>query len=107
MLPAPGKYTFTVATDPATALAFDATESKLEFADIAMNEPLLRDLARISRGAFFREEDLASLPAKIEAGAEPHRTTVSIPLWSSPPVFLALVLLLATEWVLRKGAMLK
>jgi hypothetical protein len=45
-----------------TQLDFNVTEPKFELGETAMNEPMLRDMAAQTGGAFFREEDLFKLP---------------------------------------------
>lgn len=107
ILPAQGEWRFSVETDPATQLDLEVTESRIETSETAMNEPLLRDLARISGGAFLREEDLHTLPDLLARQAERVRSTHESEVWSSPAFFLLLLGLLGAEWAMRKGASLK
>ena len=105
--PAAGNYKFGVDTDPATALDLPVTEPKLEFAETAMNESLLRTVAGTSRGAFFREEDLYKLPDSINSQAEKVRSNIDVEIWSSPIFFILMLALAGAEWALRKSAYLK
>ncbi len=78
-----------------------------EFAETALNESLLREIAETTGGAFLREEDLHRLPSMLSV--EP-RTIVSakeIELWASPLYFILLLIPLTLEWLLRKWSELK
>ena len=103
----PGEYAFSVETDPAAPVKFAATEPKFEPGETAMNEALLRDMAKRSGGAFFREEDLVGMPDVVSKKAEHVHTTVEAELWSSPLVFGLIFLVAVAEWVLRKRLQLK
>jgi hypothetical protein len=103
----PGTYAFSVASDPKTVLEFTATEPKFELGETAMNEGLLKEMARVSGGAFFREEDLHKLPDMLSKKTEAVRSEVDAEIWSSW-FYFALILGVATaEWILRKRWHLK
>jgi hypothetical protein len=104
---APGAYQFFVEQDRDTPLDFNVTEPKFEFGETAMNEPLLRDLAAQTGGAFFREEDLYRLPETISARTERVRSPLEVELWASPLYFILMLAVAAGEWVLRKMSHLK
>lgn len=104
---AAGNYTMNVEIDPEVKLDLPVTAPKLEFADTAMNESLLRQIAGTSRGQFFREEDLYTLPDSIQSRAEKIKSSVDVEIWSSPVFFILMLLLAGAEWVLRKTAYLK
>ncbi len=104
---APGNYQFSVEQDPNTLLDFTISEPRFEFGETAMNEPLLRELASITGGAFFREEDLNKLPETIRARTERVRSPLEVELWSSPFYFLLMLGVVTAEWVLRKMSYLK
>jgi len=103
----PGNYKFAVESDPATAIDFAAAKSRFELGETAMNEPLLKEMARISGGAFFREEDLATLPEKLSEKDERVTRVVDAELWASPFYFLLVAGIVITEWALRKRYELK
>ena len=105
--PAPGNCTFTVEHDKTTKLEFAVTDPKQELAETAMNESLLRQMAQTTAGAFFREEDLHTLPAKIGSKTERLESTREVELWSSPFYLLLLFSIVTLEWILRKIAQLK
>jgi hypothetical protein len=104
---APGDYQFFVEQDLNAPLDFTVAEPKFELGETAMNEPLLRDLASMTGGALFREEDLHKLPDAIRARTDRVRSPLEVPLWSSPLYFLLLLGVVTAEWVLRKMSYLK
>jgi hypothetical protein len=105
--PAPGAYKFFVEHDREAQLDFNVTEPRFELGETAMNESLLKELAASSGGAFFREEDLKSLPEKISLKTERFRSPMEAEIWSSWLYFLALLAVVSAEWVLRKRSQLK
>jgi hypothetical protein len=105
--PLPGQYQFFIEQDLNTPLDFTVTEPKFEFGETAMNEAMLRDIAALTGGAFFREEDLYKLPDMISARTERVKSPLEVELWSSPLYFALMLLVLSGEWVLRKMSQLK
>jgi hypothetical protein len=107
--PAAGGYQFYVdkPAEPEVKLDFTVTEPTVEFGDTAMNEPLLRDIATITGGQFFREETLSRLPDVIRMKNERIGWPVEIELWSTRIFFLLLLGVVTAEWILRKTAQLK
>ena len=104
---APGDYQFTVDLDPNSPLDLSVVEPQFELGDTAMNEPLLRQMAQATGGAFFREEDLHRLPDLLSSKTEKVRSPLEVELWSSPLVFLFLLGVATLEWVIRKLSYLK
>jgi hypothetical protein len=107
LAPQAGPHQFFLEQDLNTPLDFLVTEPKFEFGETAMNEPLLRELAATTDGAFFREEDLFRLPDAIVAKTERVKSPLEVELWSSPLYFILMLLALTGEWVLRKMSHLK
>ena len=105
--PLPGQYQFFTEQDLNTPLDFTVAEPKFEFGETAMNEPLLRDMAAATGGAFFREENLFKLPDTIAAKTERVKSPLEVELWSSPLYFVLMLLVLSGEWALRKWWQLK
>jgi hypothetical protein len=105
--PTAGAYSFWVESDPATQLDFSVSEPRFEFGETAMNEPLLKDLAAVTGGQFFREEDLAKLPEAISAKTERVRSPLEVELWASPLYFVLMLGVVTVEWVVRKWSHLK
>ena len=105
--PAPGSYQFLVEQDPETPLDFNVTEPKFELGETAMNEGLLKEMANITGGAFFREETLYKLPDTISAKTEKVRSPLEVELWASPLYFILMLMMVTAEWILRKVCYLK
>ena len=105
--PAAGNYQFWVEPDVNTLLDFSVEEPRFEFGETAMNEPLLKELAASTCGQYFREEDLHKLPDTISARTERVRSPLEVELWASPLYFLLMLLVVTSEWVLRKLSHLK
>ena len=105
--PSAGQYQFQVEVDPTTTLDFSVAEPQFEFGESSMNEPLLRDLSSRTGGEFFREEDLYRVPDSIRARSDPIRSSIEVELWSSPVSFLLLLVVVGSEWWLRKRWNLK
>jgi uncharacterized membrane protein len=105
--PGPGMYTFKVDGDDKSKLDLAVTEPRLEMGETAMNEPLLREMANMTGGAFYREDDLYKLPDTVRLKSEVVQSRVEIDLWSSPFVFLLILMVGAAEWILRKWMQLK
>ncbi len=103
----PGVHQVKVSTDSDAVLELPVVEPRYELGATAMNEPLLRQMAELSEGAFFREENLFQLPDAIRSRSETITTTAEAELWASPFIFLLLTSLATTEWALRKKWQLK
>jgi hypothetical protein len=104
---APGNCQFYVERDPATRRPFTVKEGTPELGQTAMNESLLREMASVSGGAFFREEDLSKLVDTISHKSEKIQTTSEVEIWSSPICFLLMLAAVSGEWILRKRSQLK
>jgi uncharacterized membrane protein len=102
-----GNYKFLVSSDPQTALEFSVIKPQFELGDPAMREPLLKELARLSGGAFFREENLGDLPEKLGEKDERMSRVIDADIWSSPLYFLLMFGVVTAEWILRKRYQLK
>jgi hypothetical protein len=105
--PDPGQYEFAVEMDREARTPFYVSSASFELGDTAMNEDLLREMAEISGGEFFREENLHELPARIARKAEKVRSPMEVELWSSPLYFILILLVVTVEWILRKLSYLK
>jgi hypothetical protein len=103
----PGLHQFSVKSDPNTVVEFGVTEAKFESGETAMNEGILKQMAELSGGEFFREETLFKLPEALSAKSERVSSVVDAELWSSPFYFALLLTVSTIEWILRKKAQLK
>lgn len=104
---AAGQFKFNIDTDPTVSLDLPVAEPKLEFADTAMNESLLKTMCETSHGAFFREEDLHKLPDSIVSQTDKVRSNIDVEIWSSWVFFVLATIFAGAEWTLRKTAYLK
>jgi hypothetical protein len=102
-----GDYSFSVTRDPSLVLKFDAADPRVELADTAMNESLLKAMATASGGAFFREENLHELPARINSAASKSATVKKVPLAFSPLLLAIMILAACVEWFWRRKLELK
>jgi uncharacterized membrane protein len=74
----------------------------LEMADPRLNDEVLRRIATASGGSYLPAGDVGDLPSLIAAAvAEPANPQVE-QLWHNVWIFVALMLLLSAEWVLRR-----
>ncbi len=105
--PEAGLYKFYLDRDTEIQLDFDVVEPRLEFTDIAMNEPLLQEMVKLTYGQFLAPADLAKLPEIIGRKSERVSSTMEVELWSSPFFFLLMLLVATAEWILRKLSQLK
>ncbi|MDB6030006.1 MAG: hypothetical protein JWM16_344 [Verrucomicrobiales bacterium] len=105
--PSPGAYQFFVERDLNVPLEFNVAEPKFELGETAMNEGLLREMTQLTGGAFFREEDLRKLPETIHNKTERVRSPLEVELWASPLFYILMLLVVSSEWVLRKLSHLK
>ena len=103
----PGACRFTVEGDDSTVLDFSVAKPRVELGETAMNELLLKEMARVSGGEFFREETLASMPGKLLQKDERISRVVDADIWSSPFYFLLVALVASAEWAFRKYYELK
>ena len=73
-----------------------------EFADPRLNEPFLRRLARSSGGRYARPAEAAQVASWLQATVPTDTTPERRDLWHEPWAFVAIVLLLSAEWILRR-----
>ncbi|HRA86609.1 MAG TPA: VWA domain-containing protein [Planctomycetaceae bacterium] len=75
-----------------------------EMTQTAANEPLLKQIAAASGGAFLREEDMSLLPELLSPLSTGRVIESDTLIWQSYWWFAAIILLLTVEWILRKRA---
>ncbi len=66
-------------------------------------EDILSQAAQLSGGAYYREEDLHRMAGDVKEQKTPFALHQEILLWN-PLVLVIFILLIATEWILRKFA---
>ncbi len=105
---AAGDYTYRLDRDAKAEAAFAVAATSRELSATSMNEPLLREMAKASGGAFFREEDLIRLPDAVKAAAaDAAVSTIDVSLWSTPAYFVLMVAVATAEWIVRRAAHLR
>lgn len=78
----------------------------MEFASLAPNRDLMKRLADETGGQMIALEDIGKLPEMLKNIRVPVEVTLATPLWHTPWIFAAILLLLIGEWALRrKGGM--
>ncbi|HMB91492.1 MAG TPA: hypothetical protein VKP65_11635, partial [Rhodothermales bacterium] len=119
-----GRYVLDVGTLPEGTYTYEATGERngvtlgndsgtfavgsltLEFKETRANAALLRQIAQRSGGLFFTADQLASLPSALQDGGSfspvVFEATRETELWHLPVFIAIVILLLTTEWVLRK-----
>ena len=77
-----------------------------EFSRLSPDRALMQRLATDTNGQMLALDDIAKLPEMLKNIRVPIEVTLSTPLWHTPWIFLALLLLIGAEWFLRrKGGM--
>jgi uncharacterized membrane protein len=73
-----------------------------EMADPRLNEPVLQRLAAATGGAYQRAADVARIPARLTTAGGPVAPPEVRDLWHGAWSLLAVILLLGTEWAMRR-----
>jgi hypothetical protein len=81
---------------------FTVEPFSLEFLNTRLNEPLLRQMAQVTGGAYGPPDSLANFVARLPLSSISRHETFDIALWGRTPVLLALLLVLGAEWFVRK-----
>ncbi|MEZ0268244.1 MAG: hypothetical protein ACAI43_26255 [Phycisphaerae bacterium] len=102
-----GAWKVAVDIDRATVLDLTVNEPKLEPGENALNRELLDSMAKTTGGRLFREEDLHSAPDQIKAEAPKVISKLEVEFWTSPLYYTLMLLVVGTEWVIRKLVQLK
>lgn len=77
-----------------------------EFAKLEPNRDLMKRLADETGGKMIALQDITKLPEMLKNIRVPVEVTLATPLWHTPWVFTAILLLMLAEWALRrKGGM--
>ena len=73
-----------------------------EFADPRLNEGFLRRVARNSGGRYVRAAEASKVPSWLQQAVPQTAAPERRDLWHEPWVFALLIVLLSTEWILRR-----
>jgi hypothetical protein len=74
----------------------------LEMLDTAMNEELLKQMAGMTGGKYYRLADAPKLADELKSLEHRERVAREIELWDSPWWFALFAALIITEWAVRK-----
>jgi uncharacterized membrane protein len=73
-----------------------------EFRTLKPNREFLQRIATDTGGQLLELDDVSRLPSLLASLDVPIQETVSSPLWHTPWIFLLILGLLATEWIIRR-----
>jgi hypothetical protein len=105
--PEAGTFSFAVDRDRKEKLEINVEQPKLELGETALNEPLLKEMAAVTRGGYFREEDLSKMPDSMRLKTERVKSKLEVDVWCSPAYFVLLLLIVTAEWIGRKAMQLR
>jgi len=81
---------------------FTVETYSIEFANTSQDVAFLRELAQRSGGRYAVAANIAALAADLPRASQPVLLRSEIEIWNTKTLFFLFVLLLATEWFLRK-----
>ena len=73
-----------------------------ELGELTCNEELLQQISRASGGEYYREEDAAKIVTSLDPLSKGRIEESETILWQSWYWFIPVIVLLTTEWILRK-----
>jgi len=83
--------------------AFFVEPSHAELMHADLQAPLLQRLAEVTGGRYFHLSDAENLPDAITVSKNSYSKLTEQEIWDAPIFFLAIVLLLAAEWFIRRA----
>ncbi len=105
--PEPGRYRLAIASDPDSPIDLSVRLPDTELQNPSLDEALLKQLAATTGGQYFTSETIQDLPDSITNKTAQQVSKRKVELWASPIFFLIIILIITTEWILRKFAELK
>ncbi len=91
-------------TVPETEMAVLAEPDRREWRTPRSNEGFLKEITMRTGGYYVSLNELQELPERIAAQEATVWRYDRAPLWHAPPFYVALLLLMATEWAVRRKA---
>jgi uncharacterized membrane protein len=85
------------------ASAFFVEPSRAELANADLQTALLERMAQIGGGRFFHISEAQQIAQSIAVSKSAYSRVSEQEIWDAPIVFLAIVLLLAAEWFIRRS----
>lgn len=83
--------------------AFIVEPSQAELANPDLQAPLLQRLADMTKGRYFPIAQAQDLPEALKVAHSSYSKLAEHEVWDAPVFFLAIVLLLAAEWYIRRS----
>ncbi len=83
--------------------AFFVEPSQAELANPDVQSPLLQRLAEMTKGRYFPIAQAQDLPDALKIAESSYSKMAEHDVWDAPVFFLAMVLLLAAEWYIRRA----
>jgi uncharacterized membrane protein len=80
-----------------------AAPDDAEYFDAAMHAPMLRRIAQETGGRFYTSKTMASLPEDLKYSGRGVTAVEERELWHMPALLLTFILLVCTEWGLRRA----
>ena len=107
---APGPYEVAVTTDrypdgrlsAGVGILVRRPSASGELARLDADEALMREVSEASGGRFLREYEAGDLPALLSGLSDTRTVSSEYDLWTSWPLFALAILLLGTEWLIRR-----
>lgn len=81
---------------------FTVGEYSAELADTRMQKALLENIALVSRGQYISPDSVTNFEKALNSNSQETVLIKENELWNNPAILLLIVLLLATEWFIRK-----
>ncbi len=104
----PGDYSLTARVEYQERLVgeskttFTVGEYSAELADTRMQQALLENIASVSRGKYFYPDSLTNLEKALKTNSQKTVLIKESEIWNNPTILFLIVLLLVTEWFIRK-----
>lgn len=81
---------------------FSVAPFSLEFLDTRYNEPLLRQMAQLTGGAYVAPDSLGDYLSRLPLQPTSKVESYNLALWGRPSVLVILLLTLGLEWFIRR-----
>jgi len=81
---------------------FSVEPFSLEFLNTRLNEPLLRQMAQVTGGAYGNVDSLNNFVERLQLTPLSRHETSDFALWGRAPVLMILLVVLGMEWLVRK-----
>ncbi len=81
---------------------FTVGEYSAELADTRMQRALLENIALVSRGQYFSPDSVSNFDKALKTNSQKTVLIKENEIWNNPTILFLIVLLLSTEWFIRK-----